>query len=131
MTLDGFVDVSQMLRSGVYALGYRGKVVYVGQSKCMLVRVYSHRNARSKKGRLPSFYPVKGIVYDEIHVMPVHPDRLDEVEREMINRFKPKFNTQIKNTLPVDVPINLTIGGIALTVNCGSHPTGPKVERRI
>ena len=131
MTLDGFVDVSQMLRSGVYALGYHGSIVYVGQSKCMLVRVYSHRNARSKKGRLPSFYPVKGIVYDEIHIMPVHPDRLDDVEREMINRYKPKYNTQIKNRLPVDVPINLNVAGIALTINSRSDPEGPKVERRI
>lgn len=130
MKLDGFVDMSQMLRSGVYALGYRGSVVYVGQSKCMLVRVYSHRNARSKKGRLPSFYPIKGIVYDEIHIMPVHVDRLDEVEREMINRYKPKYNTQIKNRLPVDVPINLCVGGIALTLN-PQREAITHVERRI
>jgi hypothetical protein len=131
MVLDGFVDVSQMLKCGVYALGYQGKIIYVGQSKCMLVRVYSHRNARSKKGRLPSWYPVKGIVYDEIHIMPVHPDRVDAVEREMINRYKPKYNTQIKNRLPVDVPINLSVGGIALTLNSGVHPTTPNIERRI
>lgn len=130
MKLDGFIDVSQMLQSGIYALGYRGSVVYVGQSKCMLVRVYSHRNARSKKGRLASFYPIRGIVYDEIHIMPVHVDRLDEVEREMINRFKPKYNTQIKNRLPVNVPINLSVGGIALTLN-PLRESITHVERRI
>lgn len=131
MNLDGFSDVSAMLRSGVYALCYRGSVVYVGQSKCMLVRVYSHRNARSKKGRLPSFYPIRGIVYDEIHVMPVNPDNLDEVEREMINRYKPKYNTQIKNKLPVGVPINLSVGGIALTLNALRTEPTTRIERRI
>lgn len=130
MKLDGFVDVSEMLRSGVYALGYRGAIVYVGQSKCMLVRVYSHRNARSKKGRLPSFYPIRGIVYDEIHIMSVHPDQLDAVEREMINRYKPKYNTQLKNKLPVDVPINLNVSGIALTLNAPA-PRAQVIERRI
>jgi hypothetical protein len=132
LVLDGFTNISDALRCGIYALCYRGQVIYVGQSKCMLVRVYSHRHARNKKAaQLPSWFPIRGIVYDEVHVLPVHPDRLDEVEREMINRFKPKLNTQLKNKLPVNVPVSLEVGGVSLVLNSGAHPRAPQIERRI
>jgi len=97
----------------------------------MLVRIYSHRNAKRKSGNLPSWFPIKGIAFDEIHIQPCHPDKLDTLENQLINRYKPQFNTQLKSTLPISTPFNLSVGGIALTINAGAHPTLPSVERRI
>lgn len=131
MKLDGFVDVSLALKCGIYALVSQGEVVYVGQSKCMLTRIYSHRNAKRKSGSLPSWFPVKGIAFDEIHVQPCHPDLIDQLERDMINRYKPKFNTLLKSSRPVSTPFNVTIGDHVIAVNAGSHPTLPKIERRL
>lgn len=134
MVLEGFADLSEALACGVYILVCQGRVVYVGKSKCMLVRIYSHRNAKSKRGSLPSWFPVKGIAFDEIHCQPCHPDRLDQLEYETINRYKPKFNTLLKNTLPISTPFTLKIGELAIacnTVASGVHPTIGRIERRI
>jgi excinuclease UvrABC nuclease subunit len=131
MILDGFIDVSQSLKCGVYALVSQGQVVYVGKSKCMLVRIYSHRNAKRKSGSLPSWFPVKGIAFDEIHIQPCHPDAIDELENRMINLYKPKFNTLLKTEAKINNPFNLNVGGIRLTVPCGTHPTVPQITRRI
>lgn len=89
MRLEGFVDVTAILQSGVYALVLRGEVVYVGQSRVMLARVGNHRTALGRKklsGR------TRGVVFDSVWVMPVHPDRLDEIEYEMIQRYRPRWN---------------------------------------
>jgi excinuclease UvrABC nuclease subunit len=133
MELEGFSNISEALKCGVYALVQSGIVVYVGKSKCMLVRIYSHRNAKSKKGSLPSWFPVKGIAFDEVHVAPCHPDRLDQLEYEMINRYKPKFNTLLKNSLHIQTPFTIKVGDISIALCAASvpHPTLPKIERRI
>ena len=90
MQLEGFTNISEALRSGVYALCAKDRVIYIGKSKCMLVRIYSHRNAKSKKGALPSWFPIKGITFDEVHVRLCHPDQIDQLEFDMINLYKPK-----------------------------------------
>lgn len=87
--LEGFVDVSVLLQSGIYALVRNGEVVYVGQSKIPLVRVNTHRSAWGKR-RLAG--RARGIVFDSVWVMPVHVDRLNEVEYEMIQRYRPRLN---------------------------------------
>jgi hypothetical protein len=130
MVLEDCLDVSAVLKSGIYILCAKGKVVYVGQSKCMLVRAYSHRNTRNNKS-LPKAVQAKGIAYDEIHIRPCHPDQIDALEIELINKYKPVFNTQRKTSLPVGSPFTLNVGGIDLLVNAGSHPTLPRIERRI
>lgn len=109
LELEGFVDASAMLRCGVYALVYRGVVVYVGKSKCMLGRVYGHRSNYTSKRRkeVPSWVPTKGFLFDEIHVRPCAPDLVDALEYALINTYKPKHNTQLKHTLPVTLPAHL------------------------
>lgn len=90
MRLEGFVDVSAILGSGIYALVSRGEVVYVGKSKVMLMRVGNHRTALGRK-RLTG-RATRGVVFDSVWVMPVHVDRLEEVEYDMIQRYRPKWN---------------------------------------
>lgn len=96
MKLEGFVpptgsfDVTAILRQGVYLLLREGSVVYVGQSKCMLVRIYAHRNLARK--RVPSWLPIKGVTFDSIEVIPCHPDRIDALERGLIALHRPVHN---------------------------------------
>ena len=133
MILEGFTNISESLRCGIYALAMKGKVIYIGKSKCMLVRIYSHRNAKSKKGSLPSWFPVKGIAFDEVHVQPCHPDRLDKLEFDMINLYKPHLNTNLKNNLAINIPHILRVGNIEILVAAQAtvHPSIGKIERRI
>lgn len=127
MQIEGFVDISASLRSGVYILVKAGKVVYVGQSKCMLVRAYSHRNTRNNKS-LPKAVQAKGIAYDEVHVCPCHPDKIDQFEREMIDLYKPLYNTQHKTKVPTNLPFTLEIAGVTVTMN--AVPPQPQTEFR-
>ena len=130
MELEGFFDVSVVLQSGVYALAKRGVVIYVGKSKSLYSRIYTHRNLARRGARgqkIPSWLPVKGFTFDEVFVFPCHVDRIDEIEAAMVNKYKPKFNMSLKNGLKVKAPIVLQIGEVAVRMNA----PGPFVERRL
>ena len=133
MDLEGFTNISESLKCGIYALCSKGKVIYIGKSKCMLVRIYSHRNAKSKKGSLPSWFPIKGITFDEVHVRLCHPDQIDQLEFDMINLYKPKLNVNLKNDLAINIPHTLRVGNIEILVaaQAAVHPSIGKIERRI
>lgn len=125
MALDGFTDVTGLLRSGVYALLWRGTVVYVGQSKRLLERLYTHRQATARK--LPSWHSVRRVQFDEMQFCPCAPDRLDELEREMINRYRPRHNIHHKPPagVPMLAPIELDLGnGVAWTINRAPEVVG-------
>lgn len=134
MELDGFSDVSGMLRCGVYALCAKGQVLYVGKSKAMLARVYTHRQnwiARTRGRAVPDWLsPVKGIHFDEIHVRPCAPDKLDAVEREMIDKYKPRLNLLLKSQEKITAPINVVIGGVTMVLNAIT-PAEVRVVRRV
>lgn len=98
----GSFDVTDILRQGVYLLYRDGMVVYVGQSKCMLVRIYTHRNLARK--RLPAWLPIRGVVFDRVEVIPCHPDRIDDLERGLIALHTPICN-RAHNPEPVKLPI--------------------------
>lgn len=104
MQLEGFTDVSQILQGGVYALVHRGVVVYVGKSKVMLGRVYTHRVAWGKKSKSAiGLKPQKGILFDAIWVHPCPLVEVDLLESAMINLYKPRYNSALRNGLPVDI----------------------------
>lgn len=90
--LEGFIDASAILRSGVYVLSLRGRVVYVGKSVAPITRIYAHRNLARK--RSVPWLSIKGIVFDSVHIMPCHPDRIDELEQALIAEFTPQGNRQ-------------------------------------
>ena len=126
--MPGFLAAGEILKSGVYALLYRGEVIYIGKSKSMLARIYSHKaNAR---GKAPAWMPVKGFIFDDIAIRPCHVDLLDELEYEMINLYKPRHNTLLKHTGKSRAEFTLEINGIALTLN-KPPPPRPQIERRI
>lgn len=125
--VEGFIDVSQILRSGVYALAHKGQVVYIGKSKTMLVRIYSHRSAWGQRAKSPSWLPVKGILFDEVFIRPCSLEVIDQLEYEMINLYKPKHNQLLKSWGPTRVPFSIEVKGMPLAFN----PVRPTVERRI
>lgn len=117
--LEGFIDVSAILRCGIYALIRDGAVVYVGQSKKMLSRVSAHKSNWGRKAT-PVWMPasLRGVLFDEVHVLPCRVEDLDRLERALINLYKPKYNIQHKTAEPV--PIAHLFGRAA-----------PRFERRI
>jgi excinuclease UvrABC nuclease subunit len=133
LAIEGFENCSTLLRSGIYVLVKRGVVIYVGKSKSLYSRIYTHKHFanRGAKGKaVPSWLPVKGMQFDEVHIRYVHVDDLDRVEAETINKYKPHYNTNLKNGLKVKAPITLTIGGIALQLNGSSSPAPTGILRR-
>jgi len=134
LVLEGFENCSTLLRSGVYVLVRRGVVIYVGKSKTLYSRIYTHKHFanRGAKGKaIPSWLPIKGMQFDEVHIRYVHVDDLDRVEAETINKYKPHYNMNLKNGLKVRAPINLVINGVALGLNESlPRPQSPTIARR-
>lgn len=118
--LGGFIDVSATLLPGVYALVRNGVVVYVGQSKRPLLRISAHKSNWGRKA-LPAWMPtsLRGVLFDEVHILPCRVEDLDRVEAAMIELYKPRYNIRIKSTQPVEItPLFL-------------RPSALKFERRI
>lgn len=114
--LEGFVNVSPMLKPGIYALLREGVVVYIGQSKKPLSRIEAHRSLANRRKPI-GWLPIKGIVFDEVHVLPCRIEDLDIVEHAMIDLYKPKFNVKLKSPHPVSTEFNLTIDGFTIPFN--------------
>ncbi len=130
--LAGFLPAGEMLKAGVYALMYKGRVVYIGKAKCMLVRVYSHRSLAGRKV-IPRNLPTsaKGVKFDDCHIRPCSLDVIDELEREMIELYRPQYNTQLKPKLIPPSRAAITIGGreFVFTPKSVSAPPAP-ISRR-
>ncbi len=103
--LEGFVDTTVVLRPGVYALVHSGIVVYIGQSKKPLSRIEAHRSLWGRKQRSPApgWLPIKAILFDEVHVLPCRVEDLDQLERALIELYKPKYNVKLKSPHPVEI----------------------------
>lgn len=121
-----------MLQGGVYALVHRGNVVYVGKSKVMLGRIYSHRVAWGKKSqKAVGLKPIKGILFDAIWVRPCPLTDIDELESTMINLYKPRYNSLLRNGLPVD--ISALISGLVAQSVSAPRPLNSQgtIRRRV
>ncbi len=135
VVLEGFINTSAMLKPGVYALLREGVVVYVGQSKKPLGRVEAHRSLQqriAKHGAAPGWLPIRGIAFDEVHVLPCRVEDLDVVERAMIDLYKPKFNVKLKSPHLVTTEFNITISGFTVPFNqVNRAPGGVSILRRL
>ncbi len=132
MKIEGFLDVGALLQAGIYILTWREEVVYVGQSKSLYSRIYSHRyywnKARGKPRRL-STVPwmvdeVKAMKFDSVHIKSCAIGDLDRVERELIQKYNPRYNSNHK---PKVESISVVVNGFRLRVKA---PV-PKFERRV
>jgi excinuclease UvrABC nuclease subunit len=128
--LEGFVDASAVLKAGVYALVKNGVVIYVGKSKSVYQRIYTHRHMARKaaKGQtIPSWLPAKGFVFDQVFVRTCTVDKLDALEVEIINTYKPRYNESLKTNAKVKIETPLRIGTMVLNLN--SKPEGEGIRR--
>lgn len=123
MHLEGFTEISPILRAGVYALCAKGRVIYVGKSKAMIARIAAHRNAyrdkRAKNGQgswLSDTLGIPGLLFDEIHVYPCRLDELDRIERAMILKYSPHYNIQLKSQV-TRAPLSVLVAGVQVTIN--------------
>lgn len=92
--MEGFTDISAILRGGIYALSYRGQIVYIGKAdKNLLARIAAHRSAA--KRILPPWFPVQGIRFDQVHIRHVHPDRIDAELASLIIEHRPRYNIEL------------------------------------
>lgn len=130
MHLEGFAEHTVLLGPGVYALGQRGTVVYVGKAKCLLSRIAAHRSLWGRQSRgttVPTWMPIKGIPFDSIHTLPCRIDQLAEVEAAMIELYKPRYNKALKTPGTTTAPIALRINGYAVGLN---QPPPQPISRR-
>lgn len=135
MEIEGFTDVSAVLRSGVYILLHHRAIVYIGKSKSMYSRIYNHRNLwvqsrRGKNSEYPSWLPqsVKGMLFDGVLIRPCPIEALDALEKELIQRYRPKYNIVYKTRERVATEVALNIRGVVLTI---SAHTKEQFERRV
>lgn len=126
--LEGMIEVSAILRCGVYALVRKGAVVYVGQSKKMLSRIEAHRSNWGRKS-VPAWMPasLRGVLFDEVHVLPCRIEDLDIMERKLIDLYKPRYNIKLKSPTPITAEFNIITPFGVLPINAPC----PKFERRI
>lgn len=112
---DGFVEIPRPRNPiGVYALVLKGVVVYVGQSKSVYNRIAQHRVAAVRGGNRGSDRTMfcvgdpmgKRIEFDEVWVRWCPIKDLGRLEWVYIDRFKPRWNIQIREPLP-DVNIDI------------------------
>jgi len=89
MKLEDFADISEVLGCGVFALAYRGQIVFVGKStRGMLAKI---ANYRAKD--LPSWFP--RVTFDQVFIRYVHPDQIDSVYAKLLAEHRPKHNRDI------------------------------------
>ena len=97
------INVGCILKPGVYKLIYDNEVVFIGRAKCMLPVIASHR-AMAAGQRMPEWFPIKGIRFNDFAIWPMSFDKTLAVMNELIAIHKPKHNIHAKPTLPFNVP---------------------------
>lgn len=126
---EGWVDISFMLHCAVYALLQNGRVVYVGQSKLPIKRIYSHANVRGKMEPWRDEYTRRkvGFKFDGIWLMPCMLRDLDRLEAEQIEKWQPKHNTRGRKP---NTPLDLSSLIAAVSVKVGPPVEAP-IRRRV
>jgi predicted GIY-YIG superfamily endonuclease len=92
MVPEGFCDISAVLRSGIYLLANKGEVVYIGQSVKLAPRLATHIAQRGRKRNKNA----QAMFFDRVWVMQVALADLDQTEKELIQRYQPKYNIKQK-----------------------------------
>ena len=90
---DSAIDVSAILRGGVYLLAKAGRVVFVGKSTKPLLPIIAILRSKDR----PKF--LQRIDFDQIVIHPVHPDLILSTYASLIAEHQPKHNLE-----PVAIP---------------------------
>jgi hypothetical protein len=102
-------DWPERLRVGihaVYALCWKGEVVYVGQSKGIHTRIASHWNSyqrwRNGKPLKPDLFVIE---FDNVWLKYCHETQANNLEWAMIQKYHPKYNVMLKRPDPIEVEV--------------------------
>ena len=105
-------------------------MVYVGQSRKPLSRLYTHAcaiRAAAKGRRQAGWLSEKAIRFDDLKIRPTAVGDLNEVEKSLIEQYRPKHNRVHKLKLKehVKVPIELLVNGRSLVLQRKGAPRAP------
>lgn len=128
-----FSDVTALLGPGVYVLTRFGRVVYVGQSRKLLTRLYSHKNVleRHLKGKpllrrwgqkLPQV-----IHFDAVWIRPCKIEELAALEAHYISRWLPQYNRAV----PKGAKLAIDLAELGLAPVASLVPAQPVIKRRV
>lgn len=95
MWLEGFtggVDLTPVFGPGCYALGRKNEVLYVGQSKVLINRLYVHVGARDRAARGKYRQGDRMVPFRQVMIWPCEVAELDELEQELIKLYQPRYN---------------------------------------
>jgi excinuclease UvrABC nuclease subunit len=128
-SFEGFVSAGATLSAGVYLLVHKGDVVYVGKSNHLLRRWYEHRSAyylsRQKRMQRPQ---KKAMLFDDIHYQSCGLKELDALERELIAKYRPRYNEKHNATRgSVVIPVDFVLQGVVLN----RRPVAQAFQRRV
>jgi excinuclease UvrABC nuclease subunit len=137
------VDAGWLLRPCVYLLIWKETVVYVGQSRKPLSRLYTHASAaRGAKG--PAWLRARAVRFDGIRIYTCNAEDLLDVEAQLIAEYKPRYNihhndqrtvrVQRSRVRPPKIPVTLVVRGHRVTLNSpepAKRSVQPLIVRRI
>lgn len=88
MTLPAPIDVTSVLRPGVYVLWHEARCVYIGRSTLPIVQLLAHR--ASARG-LPKYLrgTLRGIAYDRVDIYPASGAAATTLEFALCARLRP------------------------------------------
>lgn len=125
MEEQGFFEISGAIASGVYALCWHGEVMYIGQSRTLMVRLAGYVSSRNKHRRVKLGAKwIRGIVFNEVWIRPCPLSDLDELEEAMIRLYMPKYNERMKTPLALN-------DLIAVLVPSAPKPPSEPIRRRV
>lgn len=134
LRLEGFGTRLEPRCVGIYALINKGEVVYVGQSRNLWTRLGQHFQTRRRgRGRGSTKLGAKWadtvqFEFDEILIKYCFLEERDRIELEVIERYRPRFNIQIRPVMPAG--IKLSLADIAAMWALTRPKPGTRMERR-
>ena len=82
------LDISAVLRPGVYILRRHGTVVFVGKARILLTAIMNHRLALGN-ATLSRLFPHRAIHFDAIEIVPCTVDRAPALHAAMLALHSP------------------------------------------
>ena len=86
------LDVSGLLRPGVYTLSVHGTVAYIGTASCLLTAIATHRSLLAPGHNLPSFFPLPRVPFDAVSIIACSTDRMTAIAQALIAHHNPAAN---------------------------------------
>lgn len=130
----GAVDCSCLIRPAIYFLLHEGAVVYIGQSRMPIQRIYAHRSSWGKKKadewRRMGRKAVKAVIFDEVHLLRTTIENLDEVEQEMIQRYRPRYNVHHNRGVAIPPELAALVAELCAPLSQAPPLSMPKLYRR-